>query len=56
MFFNRGKHTLFKFNLFIYLFIHSFIHLFIIIIIIIIIIIVIIVFGYSSFIYSIECI
>ena len=55
MFFNRGKHALFKFNLFIYLFIHSFIHLFIIIIIIIIII-AIIVFGYSSFIYAIECI
>ena len=55
MFFNRGKHALFKFNLFIYLFIYLFIHLFIIIIIIIIII-AIIVFGYSSFIYSIECI
>ena len=54
MFFNRGKHALFKFNLFIYLFIYSFIYLFIIIIIIIII--AIIIFGYSSFIYSIECI
>ena len=29
MFFNRGKHVLFKFNLFIYLFIYSFIYLFI---------------------------